>query len=144
MQGIDGIIRFQKERELDKEECIQLNESVNIIEELMEASGYNIPKESRPQLKKLTQNFFTEIKKIENITFTEPGEEDKVDAYNDIVVFALGAILKLGYNPKLTLKEVSKVINSRTGSMVDGKFEKDLSDEAKAKWVKQDYSTCKE
>jgi len=34
-------------------------------------------------------------------------------------------------------------INSRVGTLVDGKFEKDLSDEAKANWYKADYALAK-
>ena len=70
-------------------------------------------------------------------------DNEKVDAYCDIVVFAIGAILKLGYVPELALLETAKEINSRVGSMVNGKFEKDLSEEAKANCYKAKYDECK-
>lgn len=143
MQGMDGIIKFQKDRGLDKKDFDHLNETANIIEELLEAAGYDIPKESRKDFKDEINNFFARAVEIEGVTYTDPTEEDKVDAFNDIIVFSAGAILKLGYNPLLTTKEVSKEINSRAGQMVDGKFEKDLSKAAQLKWYKADYSTCK-
>jgi len=34
-------------------------------------------------------------------------------------------------------------VESYTGTMVDGKFQKDTSDEAKANWYKADFSKAK-
>ena len=144
MQGIDGIIKFQKKEKLDEQRYSGLNEQVNIVEELLESAGLDTPKEHRPILRDFFSNFIEQQEAMGTSIRTENLDYgDMVDAYNDIIVFAVGSIMKLGYNPKLTLKEVSKEINSRIGTMVDGKFEKDLSDEAKAKWYKADYSTCK-
>ena len=75
----------------------------------------------------------------------EPSErviekDNVVDAYSDVIVFAVGALMKLGYDPEKALLETAKEINSRVGEMVDGKFEKDLSPEAKTNWYKADYS----
>lgn len=138
---ISEIVRFQTDRDLDKKEFDVLNENANIIEELLEATGYDIPKESRPHLKS-DWNFFTQAieyrKKVARLTTGMI-----VDAYCDVIVFAIGAILKLGYDPTKALAEAAKEINSREGSMVDGKFEKDLSRAAKAKWYIADYSICK-
>ena len=53
--------------------------------------------------------------------------EAKVDGYADAIVFAIGAIAKLGYNPKGILFEVCTHINSEVG----GKF-----DEEKQKYIK--------
>jgi len=51
--------------------------------------------------------------------------------------------MKLGYEPECVLNEVAKEINSRVGSIIDGKFIKDKSPEARAKWYKADYEKCK-
>lgn len=53
----------------------------------------------------------------------------RVDAYCDIIVFAAGAIHKLGYQPELSLQETVKEISSRRGSIdpSTGKWEKDRS-----------------
>jgi len=51
--------------------------------------------------------------------------------------------MKLGYHPGMVLEEISKEINSRVGEMVEGKFTKDTSEEAKANWYKADFTKCK-
>ena len=80
---------------------------------------------------------------IEGTEYKEPTDEDKVDGYADIVVFCIGAIMKLGYNPKIILEEVGKEINSRAGQMLNGKFTKYKSQEAVAKWYKADFTKAK-
>lgn len=144
---IQEIIRFQVERGLDQKPYAHDNEHANIVEELFESLGFDVPKENRDKLL-LRWMEFVSNSAIDNIA--EKGEEFKemiadevVDAYCDIVVFSIGAIMKLGYEPNSALAEAAKEINSRVGSMVNGKFEKDLSDEAKANWYKADYSKCK-
>lgn len=143
------IEKFQTDRSLHLQEYDALNEHASIIEELFESIGFNVPKENRNNLKTLWEETF-EIainKDIVTIESMSPegilSEHEQVDAYNDIIVFAIGAIMKLGYNPTETLIETAKEINSRRGSMIDGKFEKDLSDEAKALWYKADFTNCK-
>jgi len=139
MDGITGIIKFQKDRGLDQQRYSGLNEQVNIVEELLESAGLDTPKEHRPQLRDAFSNFIEEQEALGTcIRMENLDHEDMLDAYADVVVFSIGAIMKLGYDPKLVLKEVSKEINSRTGSMKDGKFEKDSSGEYKA-----NFSTCK-
>ena len=51
----------------------------------------------------------------------------------------------LGYDFYKCLMETIKELQSRTGHYDEsiGKFVKDTSDEAKAKWYKADYDTCK-
>lgn len=141
------LIRFQTDRGLDKNEYIALNEHGNIIEELLESVGLDVPKVNRPQLKVAIKNFFGEVAgmgtaviKYDSVHSTPV--EDQVDAYCDIITFATGAILKLGYDPIKAVEECGKEINSRVGSMVDGKFEKDLSEEAQANWHKANYSVA--
>lgn len=55
-------------------------------------------------------------------------------------------IEELGYNTFKCLLETIKEISSRTGKFdkTINKFVKDTSDEAKAKWYKADYKSCKE
>ena len=142
--AINEIIKFQVDRELHKKHFDGVNESASIIEELLESHGMDVPKENRPQLKKAWKTF---LNSMDDLDIADPTpailETDIVDAYADIIVFSVGALLKLGYHVETTLSEVAKEINSREGQMVDGKFEKDLSDEAKAKWYKADYSKAK-
>jgi len=145
MDGITGIIKFQKDRNLDKQEYNEVNEQINILEEVLEAGGFDIPKENR---KKLINYFntFAELLKTENISINTNNLEvdDIVDAYGDIIVFAVGAIMKLRYDPKLVLKEISKEINSRKGRIINGKFEKYLPNEpGYEKPYKANFKTCK-
>ena len=135
MRVIPEIMKFQSDRGLDKKPFDAINENVNILEELFEAHGYDIPKEQRDNLK------FAWLDMVNNFAGkVDDGESPIVDAYCDVIVFAVGAIMKLGYAPEIALQEAGKEINSRVGGMVNGKFEKDLSPEAQANWYKADYS----
>ena len=75
--------------------------------------------------------------------FKEPTEHDVIDAFCDIEVYAFGEPLKMGYNPILCLNETADEICSRTGNIIDGKFVKDKSDEARSLWCKADFSSAK-
>ena len=145
--AVDEIKRFQTDRDLHLKNFDDLNEQASIVEELLEAIGLDVTKENREKLKEKWSEFAVGIE-YHNIAdrkraFIHMLDDEKVDAYCDIVVFAVGAIMKLGYDPEKALLEVSKEINSRTGSMVNGKFEKNLTPEAKALWYKADYNNCK-
>ena len=73
-------------------------------------------------------------------------ENDAVDAVADSAVYDATEMVKMGYSIEKTLAEALLVIESRTGEWDDslGKFAKDKSPEAKAKWYTPDYITnCK-
>jgi len=55
---------------------------------------------------------------------------DRVDAMADIIVFAIGAIKKAGYDPTIIMEEVLMHIESDTG----------YYDEAQQKWIKTERS----
>ena len=63
-----------------------------------------------------------------------------VDGAGDIKVFATGLIRKLNYDPDIVMDEVLSEIESRIGSIQNGKFVKDKSPEAQANWYKADFS----
>ena len=129
---INEIKRFQKDRLLDKQSFNHKTEVIHILEELLETIGY----ESLYARDKATEIY-------EKHFYLEPREkEELVDAFADIIVFAIGSIMKLGYEPECVLEEVAKEINSRVGKIIDGKFVKDTSPEAKAKWYKANYNKC--
>jgi len=71
--------------------------------------------------------------------------EEEVDAYCDIIVYAINAIEHRGYNAEQCLEETLEEIGSRSGSYIpsEGKWVKSVTDEAKAKWYKADYERCK-
>ena len=72
-------------------------------------------------------------------------EHEVIDALADIIVLSANHIGQMGYDLDLVMKEVVKEISSRTGAVnpATGKWEKDISPEAQAKWYKANYSTCK-
>ena len=141
--SIKQIEQWQKYRLLDKQEYNSINEFTNIYEELLEANGLKIDKDCRPLLKQTINNVVENSKKYiesdECKKYVEPTKEDIVDAYFDIIVFSIGAIMKLGYKPECVLQEGIKHINSRTGKIVDGKFQKDLD----VKTYEPEYNKCK-
>lgn len=66
--------------------------------------------------------------------------EQKVDGYADIIVFAIGSILKLGYNPEVVMDEVTRMINSE----IDGFFNEEAQKYIKGTRVyKADLSKAK-
>jgi hypothetical protein len=86
---------------------------------------------------------------LELVEFSEAAtlgdEYEQVDALADTIVFAVGAIHKMGYNPTAVLLETLKEINSRIGELDEstGKWEKDKNQDP-ATLYKAEYSTCKE
>jgi hypothetical protein len=141
---MEELIRFQTDRALDKKSFEIDNEVANIFEELLEAHGLDVSKENRPMLKDAMNTFIDTLLDDGIATSSStPSNFDQVDAFADVIVFATGAILKLGHNPITAIAECGKEINSRVGSMVDGKFEKDKSEKAKSNWYKADYSKSK-
>ena len=67
---------------------------------------------------------------------------DKVDAYFDICVYAIGAMMKLGYDPRKVFEEGLKEINDRTGAY-DPKVGKWVKEPKKENAYKADYSRAK-
>ena len=148
--ALKELARFQKERKLherpfDKEICV-----MNIMEELLELYGVNDNKESRI----LASNMTYLLKRIvvdaelgeythDGITIFNVTEETEIDALCDIQVFAGGDVMKLGYSNAQCLGQVAMEINSRTGEIINGKFQKYTTDSAKALWYEADFSDCK-
>ena len=137
---MNELIRFQTDRGLDKKPFDLENEVANVFEELLEAGGMDVPKTKRPELKVELSAFINNLVEKGIATCDVVSNHDQVDAFTDIIVFATGSILKLGHNPLIAIEECGKEVNSRIGSMVDGKFEKDLSEAAQANWYKADYN----
>lgn len=138
---MEELIKFQTDRGLDKQEFIALNEQINIVEELLELVGYDVPKDNRTALMHEWNRFVSEVASKKIALFVGNNESTVPDALCDIITFATGGLMKDGHSPLLAIEQCGKEINSRVGSMVDGKFEKDLS---KSKdWYKADYSNSK-
>jgi len=139
MNVIKGLMKFQSDRFLHEREYDWHTESTNIVEELLEAIGVN---DRNVALLSVGDMQLRIREKTQAGLVVAPTKEDQVDAFADVIVFALGAIMKLGYDPELVLSEVGMEINSRVGSIKDGKFVKDKSKGAKDLWYKADFSNC--
>jgi len=148
MNALEELERFQTDRKLHEKPFDKTVCTMNIVEELFELHGVNdsdtriLARYITDRIELITRDLkdgFT----IDGCTYEEPTVEDEVDALCDIQVFAGGDINKLGYSNEKCLLEVGKEINSRTGEIIDGKFQKYKTPEAMAKWYKADFSSCK-
>jgi hypothetical protein len=142
-KAVEQIMKFQTERQLDQMEYDWRNETLNSLEELFEQAGYDIPKTERKSLSHILEYGLFVLNGNKNITQSKPTEHDIVDGANDEIVFAIGKLMKLGYDPELALQETAKEINSRIGTIHDGKFQKLTTPEAIDQWYKADYSKAK-
>lgn len=137
MNQIEQIVNWQKERLLDKQKFDLQTELTNIVEEIWEMFGHAA---ARSRAKNDVANLF-ECAKLYGLEQAE--DEELADAFADIIVFSVGALLKLGYCPACVIAQTLQEINSRTGKIENGKWVKDTSKEAKAKWYKADFKGCK-
>ena len=101
-----------------------------IIEELLESTGNHDSLSAREKAEKISHEITKNGK-------SEP--ETVIDAFGDIIVFSVGVMLNLGYDPDKVMEEIYKEINSRTGKIIDGKFVKDIDIER----YYADFSDCK-
>ena len=130
---IEQIIKWQTDRNLDKMPYKHEDELKNILEEVIESFG-------------MFSVFAREI--ASNIVFDlkeesfETDDEQKVDAYFDICVYAIGAMMKLGYDPMKVFEEGLKEINERTGAY-DAQVGKWVKQSKKDNAYKADYSKAK-
>lgn len=124
MNIFKNIIQWNKERGLLDKPYNHKNEVSFILEEVLESYGLDVDREHL-------------VNSIGDIAETSSNTE-KVDAFADIIVFSIGAITKLGYDPEKVMEEVYKEINSRTGKLIDGKFVKDKD----AITYKADIDSC--
>ena len=140
---IKQIEQWHKERLLDEQEYDPFNALTNDIEEILEGLGYKVPKEKRSELRVLIEPMIATLVSQLKLTYEKPNTEDIIDSCCDKIVFNIQNIEQLGYDPECCLNETIKEISTRTGSIIDGKFQKDTSEEAMSKWYVANYSKCK-
>ena len=150
--ALEELKRFQTDRLLHKQEFDVEVATINILEELFEIHGVRdnkdrqFAKEAYRAMKEQINELYTRKlygKSMNGFEYNTPTEYDKVDGFCDIQNFAGGEVYKLGYDNELSLLEMAKEVNSRKGEIVNGKFEKYKTEEAKALWYTADYSLCK-
>ena len=130
MDMFQKIVAWNEERGLIARGFDHVKETSFITEELLESTGHYDSVTAREK----ALEYAAEI-----VGTPDSTPEQIVDAWADIIVFATGAMAKLGYDPSKVMEEVYKEINSRTGTLVDGKFVKDLN----AVPYQADLSVCK-
>jgi len=130
--ALGKIIKWNNDRGLIEKGFNHTNEVSYIVEELIEGQSSMESKPARKWAKAIGWI-------ITKVPGKYPSKEDIVDSFADIIVFAVGAIAKLGFDPDKVMKEVQKELDDRTGSMIDGKFVKDKKENP----VKADFSKCK-
>lgn len=116
MNALENIVNWNEERGLIQNGFNHKKEVSFIIEELLESTGAHDSVSAREEAQMYAEKI---------VGSSSPTDEEVVDAFADIIVFATGAIAKKGYDPTKVMEEVCKEINSRTGKLVDGKFVKD-------------------
>ncbi len=130
MDMFTKIEKWNEERGLLGKGFDHTREASFIIEELLESTGAYDSVTARDRAIEYAKEIINEV----NST-----PEQIVDALADIIVFATGAIAKNGYSPSLVMDEVFKEIDSRKGTLVEGKFVKDTS----VVPYKADFNNCK-
>ncbi len=150
MDALQLLAKFQKDRKLHEKSFDKTVCTMNIMEELLELWGVNDCRDSRILADRLTEALKLVVSNAmiggyaqEGVDTFEPNELTNVDALCDIQVFAGGDVMKIGYHNAQCLSEVGQEINSRTGKIVDGKFKKFITEDAKALWYEADFSGCK-
>ena len=122
MDMFQKIVAWNRQRGLLAKGFNHQKEVSFIIEELLESTGNYDSLSAREKAGEMA----TEI------TINSQENPDQIiDALADIIVFATGAMAKLDYDPSAVMNEVHKEINSRTGSLIDGKFVKDPAEVVK-------------
>lgn len=131
------IVEWNKKRLLIKtpKDLNLKNESSFIVEELLEMNTDLKSGDANVKAREIVETFVSEDYKS--------SEEQIVDAAWDIIVFATWIITKAWYNPDIVMEEVLKEIESRRWEIINWKFIKDKSEEAKSAWYKADFSKAK-
>ena len=142
LNAVAEIKRFGLDRNIDGMVIDRMAYAKNIVEELLELFGHDIPKESRVKLDKVVYMMFATAP-IETPYEKSVPVHDQIDALADNAVFSMTEMLKYGYDPEKVLLEVAREINSREGEIVDGKFTKFTDEISVAKWHRADFHNCK-
>ncbi len=114
----EKIVAWNNERGLIEKGFNHQKEVSFILEELLESTGNYDSISARERAEQLASE----------ITKDSTEDADKIiDALFDIIIFSTGAMAKLGYDPSCVMDEGFREINSRTGTLIDGKFVKDVN-----------------
>jgi len=138
--------------ELLREIADDLQVTPNPIQDIVKLNEerYGLTFEPYNEYKKLKEEYNEFLEAIFNDDIHE-----MIDALNDIIVVAIGAIRKIGHNPECTLNEVVKEISSRKQDPAQKhRWERLFKKQPGEKWLKDkwqdpeslykaDFSKCK-
>lgn len=127
---IQQIADWQESRQLSQMPYIHINEIINIFEECVEADGQLDSTRARALASSIASSYIAQ-------DCTDRAKA--VDAFCDIIVYSVGAIMKLQCNPMIAISECLKELADRTGSYspTEGKW---LKLPPKPDAYKADYS----
>lgn len=128
---LEQVIKWQTDRNLDKMPYSHFDETLNRLEEICESWGL-----SRSDAFKLLE----QIDEQSDARFLNA--DNTIDSLFDESVYAIGAMLKLGYNPIKVFEEGLKEINDRTGAY-DAQVGKWVKQPKKENAYKADYSKAR-
>ena len=133
MNIVERVIQWNIERGLDKQDYNMNREFGFIMEEMLEGLGFNQLFPSKIEFRDYIRKSIIQI--IDDTISQEknvPVSADQADAFGDIIVFAIGALMKIcNKNPELgtpdELLERIMLANDNKGNKVDadGKIIKD-------------------
>lgn len=131
---IGDIANWQFRKNLHKMPYNRQDEVKNIIEECLETTGLR-----SDTARSMAADY---VKTVIDNYFTSENPHADVDCFCDIVVYAIGAIMKLGYDPETALNECFKEIDERTGAYnpEEGKW---VKEPAKEDAYKANYELAK-
>ena len=128
---IEKVIEWQTDRNLDKMPYNHYDETLNRLEEICEGWGLN---------RNNAINLLAQIDEQSDARFLNA--DNTIDSLFDECVYAIGAMLKLGYDPIKVFEEGLKEINDRTGSY-DAQVGKWVKNKPRENPYKADYSKAK-
>lgn len=133
MNIVNRVINWNKERGLDEQDYNMNREFGFIMEEMLEGLGFNQLFSSKIEFRGYIKNSIEHI--VDDVVLEEkpiPVSAEQADAFGDIIVFAIGALMKICIkNPELgspdELLERIMLANDAKGNKVDadGKIIKD-------------------
>lgn len=147
---IKEIERFLTDRKINEQPYDEMQVCTNVVEELLELLGYDVPKEERDFLMLQWCEFVDkQIKYGTAIRKESHTDNDRIDALCDVRVFCIDATMKLKYDPCMALFETAHEINSRKQDPEQAKhwepgdkWQKDRNQDP-ATLYKADYDKCK-
>ncbi len=114
--AINRIVKWNQERGLDQKPFDLVQEVAFVYSEILELTGNRVPNHD--------QYAYDFISKIQNPELSL-SQEDIADGFGDIIVFSIGALHKLGYDPEQVLNLIMDA-NEKKGTYINhlGKIEK--------------------